>query len=871
MKRLLFFLTFTMAAVCVMQAGPVNASDARQVANQFLSTKSSRFTATAGPAALRLAYTADADRFYVFDRGNHGGFVVVAGDDRLPQVLGYSTTGTFDSDNLPLAMQDWMAEMNREIAYLQSHSGVKVHKPIPRTPVAPLMTTFWDQGWPYNMLCPTYGNNSALAVTGCVATAMAQIMNYHQCPVRGTGSHSYTCNVNDTDPTTLSVDFSQSVYAWDKMLDWYDTNSSQESCDAVAKLMFDAGVSIDMGYGSSSGASEVAVLTALTRYFGYSDRHYLLSRDLYGADEWDQLLVDEISAGRPALYCGYSYTQGSLGGHAFVFDGIDADGLFHVNWGWGGSSDGYFRVSLLAPGQGMNFKYGQDCIFGILPAEAAADVPGVLYVRGIMHPDINSVSRGDEVRMKFADIYVEGNLMDTVGVEGMGYWTSVYDTIPMELKVIDQNGVEKQTRRFSYKVYINGGWGNTASNIGFIPDASLADGEYTLKIAYSPLKDGNYNSWVRDDYGKEVYCKMVLSDDMVYLSDCSLAATYNLESMEIEQSILVNEPFDVDVTLTYPRGWGPPPGGGGGGEPGGQPEPTTAGDIHLSLMKDGVEVATSEPMTVSIPRDSTMTFTLQMIAPAQWGRYQLMVVDDSGRLFEPESGWLGSSEGSGIMNIVVAPISDFLIENFESMPVSTKTNDTHVQGQFTSWNFNKSGVRAPGEGKCFGEHSVMMKKPSTFYSIEPVSHHFFMAEATIFNPSSNEAKFTLEYSVDNAATWIKAFSLDDDAATAVVVPAASTYHAIWQFNLQGCQPALFRVAMTGGGSAAAYVDNLVLRYNDLAIAGDVNVDGEVNIGDVNAVVDIILSGTVADNADLNADGEINIADLNALIDMILKK
>ena len=868
MKRLLFFLTFTMAAVCVMQAGPVNAQDARQVANQFLSAQSPRFTASAGQAATRLAYTADAGRFYVFDRSVGGGFVVVAGDDRLPQVLGYSETGTFAADNIPLAMQDWMAEMNREIAYLQSHSGAKAHKPVPRTPVEPLMTTRWDQGWPYNLLCPTYGSNATQAVTGCVATAMVQIMNYHQWPLQGTGSHTYTCNVNDTDPTTLSADFSQSVYEWNLMLDTYDQNSSEESCYAVAKLMSDAGISINMGYGSSSGASEMEVLTALTRYFGYSNRHYLLNRDLYGADEWDQLLTDEISAGRPVLYCGYTYTQGSLGGHAFVFDGIDANGLFHVNWGWGGSSDGYFMVSLLAPGQGMNFQYGQDCIFGIVPAYAASDVSDVLYVRGIMHPDMSSVPRGDEVSMKFADIYVEGNLMDTVGIEGMGYWTSVYDTIPMELRVIDQDGVVQQTRRFSYKVYISG-WGNMASNIGFTPDASLADGDYTLKIAYSPFKDGNYDSWVCDDYGKEVYCKMLLSDDMVYLSDCSLAATYNLESMEIEQSILVDEPFDVDVTLTYPRGWGPPP-GGGGGQPGGQPEPSTTGEIHLLLQKDGVPVATSEPMAISIPRDSTMTFTLQMMAPSQWGRYQLMVVDDRGRLFEPESGWMGSEEGSGIMNIVVAPISDYLIEDFESMPVSTRTNDTHVQGQFTSWNFNKSGVRAPGEGKCYGERSVMMKKPSTFYSIEPVSHHFFMAEATIFNPSSTEAKFTLEYSVDNAATWIKAVSIDGDAATAAVVPAASTYHAIWQFNVQASQPVLFRIAMTGGGSAAAYVDNFVLRYNDVAIAGDVNVDGEVNIGDLNTVVDVILGGTAVGNADLNGDGEINIADINALIDLILK-
>ena len=865
MKRLLFLLTFTMAAVSMMQAGPVNASHARQVANQFFNAKTSRFMASANQTALQLAYTAEAERFYIFDRREGPGFVIVAGDDRLPQVLGYSTTGTFDSDNLPLAMQDWMAEMNREIAYLQTHSGVKAHKPVQRTPVAPLMTTRWDQSWPYNLLCPTYtlGNGtSERAVTGCVATAMTQIMNYHQWPLQGTGSHTYNCNVNDTDPTTLSADFSQSVYEWDKMLDSYDGNSSEESCYAVAKLMSDAGISIDMGYGSSSGAQETAVLKALTSYFGYSNRHYLLSRDLYAADEWDQLLVDEISAGRPALYCGYSYTQGSLGGHAFVFDGIDADGLFHVNWGWGGNSDGFFMVSLLAPGSGMNFKYGQDCIFGIVPASAADDIPGVLYVRGIMHPDMYSVPRGNTVSMKFSDLYVEGNLMDTVGIEGMGYWSSVYDTIPMELRVIDQNGVEKQTHRFSYKVYISG-WGNSNSNIDFTPDASLADGEYTLKIAFSALKDGNYDSWVCDDNGIDVYCKMLLSDDMVYLSDCSLAATYELESMSVAQSIYVDEPFDVDVTLTYPRPWGPP----GGGGPGGQPEPSTTGNIHLSLQQNGVEVATSEPIAISIPRDSTESYTLQIVAPSQWGRYQLMVVDDRGRLFEPESDWLGTNEGGGIMNIFVVPKSEQLIEDFETMTANSKTNETNVEGRFTSWNFNKSGVRAPGEGKCYGVNSIMMKKPSTFYSVVPIKHNIFMAAATFFNNASVDAKYTLEYSVDNGTTWTKALTIDN--TDAAIIPGSSITQAIWQLDIKRYQPALFRIAMTGGGSASTYVDDFILRYDDMTVAGDVNVDGEVNIADVNTVIDMIISGNIESIGDVNGDGEVNIADIYALIDLIL--
>ena len=831
------------------------------MADKFFSAKSSRLSAQSGPSLTRLAYKAEQERFYVFDRGEHGGFVVVSGDDRLPQVLGYSDDGTFSSDDIPLAMQDWMAEMNREIAFLQSHSGVPVHQPVKRAaPVAPLLTTMWDQDWPYNLLCPTYmsGDKEMRAVTGCVATAMVQIMKYHECPVRGTGSHSYYCNVNDTDPKTLSADFSQSVYEWDKMLDYYDSNSSEESCYAVAKLMSDAGISIDMNYGNSSGAQETAVLSALTRYFGYSDRLYLLQRDLYGADEWDQLLADEISAGRPILYCGYSYSQGSLGGHAFVFDGIDANGLFHVNWGWGGSADGYFTASLLAPGSGYNFKYGQDAIFGVVPAADADQVPGVLYVRGILAPDRYTIPRGEKVGLKFSDVYAEGNLLDSAGVENGGWMPAVYDMIPMELRVYDLNGDEKQTYRFNQKIYISG-WGQPSPSIEFTPDASLGDGEYTVKVAYSVHKDGNYDSWVCDDKGNHVYCKMSLSDGVVYLSDCFLSTTYNLEAMNIDGRVYVDEPFDVDVTLAYPRMWGPP-----GGGPGGQSMPSTIGEIHLSLQQNGVEVATSEPLSVSVPYDSTATFKMQLLAPAQWGIYELMVLDDCGRLFEPASDWLGAEEGAGIMKVFIVPKCDELVEDFESMPVSTKTNDTNVQGNFTLWNFNKSGVRAPGEGRCNGNNSVMMKKGSTFYCTQPLSYDFFMAQATIFNQSTTPAKYTLEYSFDGGATWQKATTLD--GLLAAEIPGQGQINAIWVLNLKAAHPATFRIAMTGGGSAATYVDDLVFYYKN---AGDVNMDGELSIADINVVIDCILTGAEMQNADVNGDGEVNIADINALIDMML--
>lgn len=146
--------------------------------------------------------------------------------------------------------------------------------------------------------------------------------------------------------------------------------------------------------------------------------------------------------------------------------------------------------------------------------------------------------------------------------------------------------------------------------------------------------------------------------------------------MELGQSLFVDEPFEVDVTLSYAGRYGPP---------GGQPENSTQGKIRLMLKKNGEEVVAGDPVAISIPRDSTATYRLQAMAPAQWGRYELMVVDESGRKFEPESDWLDQNAAtSGIMNVVVIPKSDALIEDFETMTPNNKTNDTNVEGRFTS-------------------------------------------------------------------------------------------------------------------------------------------------------------------------------------------
>ncbi len=241
----------------------------------------------------------------------------------------------------------------------------------------------------------------------------------------------------------------------------------------------------------------------------------------------------------------------------------------------------------------------------------------------------------------------------------------------------------------------------------------------------------------------------------------------------------------------------------------------------------------------------------------------------------------GITEKNGIVSFNVARESSLqmLIEGFETAPASSSTSAKDVEGDIANWTFNKAGVRAPGEEKADGEHSVMMKLPSQFFSVTPLYYNFYMASLQVFNSSSTTAKYTLEYSNNNGETWSKATT--PNGHDGIEIAGKTTAIGYWSLNLSNRKPTTFRIAQVAGNkSAATYVDNFTLYYTgeeggpSLFTPGDVNNDGEVNIADVNEVSDIILGGSAdADTrlrADVNEDGEINIADVNAIIGLITK-
>lgn len=326
----------------------------------------------ASASGMKLLYTSSVTGpeqepvFYVFGYpesrdGDGGGFVIASADDRLRPVLANVRGAIFDPDAIPANMAWWLSEYEREAASVFSaeageasgtSAGAILENYSHWTSIPTLLSTTWNQGKPYNGDAPAVNGNQC--VTGCVATAMAQIVRHHHItPPTGNGVASYTTT---TYKLPVSYDFNNPSFDWDNMLDSYDDSYTSDQGRAVANLMKACGVAVNMDYSpSASGAPSVLVPTALNQYFGFDRSSSLVTRADYNTAEWEELIYHELSNSRPVFYSGGS----NSGGHAFVCDGYSSDGLFHINWGWGSYCDGFFALSVLNPsGQGIGGSAG---------------------------------------------------------------------------------------------------------------------------------------------------------------------------------------------------------------------------------------------------------------------------------------------------------------------------------------------------------------------------------------------------------------------------------------------------------------------------------------------------------------------------------
>lgn len=590
-------------------------SDAQNVAMNYLRANAPRRVQGVNPQVkqLSLAMTAvNAEQqvdYYVFNSGKDDGFVIVSGDDMAAPVLGYSDEGTFDADRIPDGLRYWLECYGEQMQYLRSHPASAY---VPRRAestlvVTPLLATNWNQNSPYNDQCPTFGTAGERAAVGCVATATAQVMNYHKWPKQGAGEFTYVCNVGGMGEQTLSADFGSTTYDWDNMLDNYIAgNYSATEGNAVATLMSHVGIASHMKYGNTSSIATFAAMEALRLYFGYNSGMKLYSRISMNTQQWDSLLMSELQNARPVIYAGYSPKGG---GHCFVLDGVNVDGYYHFNWGWGGSSNGYFLITALNPkDQGIGsyeggYNASQEFIANVYP-DRGEPLPEK-FLEGTCFrfwSGVDHVNLGEKVPVHYR--YLKFN--------SYGYGLSADITIGFLLSDAAGNQVSftaNNTKTFNWDFGVNYSLINDKSFTYNTP-ASLADGDYYLWLVYKWANPAATDySYLANISNLPRFIKVKVQNGVMYFSTpVTELGELSVTDLAAPEVVGTNNKMDVSFTIS------------------------NAGkeyydNVYLALINKAGDYKIYDPININVPKDGTVSFTSVITAPSDPGEYELALLN----------------------------------------------------------------------------------------------------------------------------------------------------------------------------------------------------------------------------------------------------
>lgn len=492
MRKKLLLMGLVMSVVAM--AAPVTLQQAQQRAQQFMARRGTAHNMRLAKQQLRIEQAQqDNAYYYVFNVGEQQGFVIVSGDDRTPDILGYADSGSFSDQDMPDNMRAWLQGYEDQMRWLDEHPDLqKVSRKAnsTRSSINPLITTMWDQGKPYDRETPIarytrvtdqYGNyvrtDTTFCVTGCVATAMAQIMYYHHWPVDPTTSiPGYSDSGYDSEGSTLpspSNDLPSTTFDWTKMRDTY---TSANFAPELAKLMRYCGQAVQMHYSpGESGASTPNVISALKEYFNYDNTASYISRENYTAAQWADIIYAELQEERPVLYSGSS----SGGGHAFIVDGYSEDEYYHINWGWSGRHNGYFLLSVLNPyannesgasSSKDGYSFSQGAGIGIQQQKGTPLPAPVLSCMELTATSTNPTHYSNGFQIPYS--YTYGNYSGFDGTFDIAL--GLFDEADNLLESSSPIG-EGNTLKNSYY-----SWGSGSRMMG----ESLADGTYFVKMVY---------------------------------------------------------------------------------------------------------------------------------------------------------------------------------------------------------------------------------------------------------------------------------------------------------------------------------------------------------------------------------------------------
>ena len=487
---------------CLCLAQQRSFSDATKIANTFVLDKTSmsemsdlKLKLSSSVISSDNELSANKEAYYIFASASGGaGFVIVSGDKRMPEILAYSNQNRFDTDSMPPSVRYWLDCYVEEFLSLDGNetSDAKQLSSANPSGVAPLLgNAIWGQGDPYNRNCPSVRNERC--VTGCVATAMAQVMKFHKYPANGKGSVNYYTATNNIH---LQKDFSMVQFYWDKMLDNYKIRFSLEEADAVAELMYACGTSVKMDYCTSdqggSGAYQYDLIPAFVENFSYDDDAAFMIRSHCSIEDWHNILVNELNAGRPVNYAGSSTRDG---GHSFVLDGYRvSEGNnypdYHVNWGWNGSCDGYYKIADLHPSEDgqhatyAGFNNSQQMTIGIKPEDGINE--GVIYLcTPNLYTSASTTKAGSNIKVYTASCanYSYKPFNGTLSVALISL-DNDSETIVGEYRVKALSYLQEQNN----------------INIDISLPSSLPDGQYTIQLRSKQSGRSDYQQVISKQY-----------------------------------------------------------------------------------------------------------------------------------------------------------------------------------------------------------------------------------------------------------------------------------------------------------------------------------------------------------------------------------
>lgn len=650
--------------------------------------------------------------YYLFQQGDRA--LIVGADDLSLPLLGFVDNPDFTPAQMPPAMAWWLSEYAREIAFAASRQAAGISPspktlllaPVPaprasRSAIVPMLKTNWNQDSPYNLLCPKK-NNSA-TYTGCVATAMAQVMKYFQYPATGTGSNSYKWN-----NTTLSMNFADVTFDWDNMLPvyTYSTPGTAQQQNAVATLMKAVGYAVDMEYGTDadggSGASNTDIVPAFVNHFSYDLAASDEVRDLYDQNSWDAMIYDNLANCGPVVYCGAS----SEGGHCFVCDGYRTDGYFHINWGWGGAYDGYFALSALNPeGQGIGgfsggYNSNQDAVLGLrLPVAGSKRPDPYLAIYG---GNLLAAASGREVSFSVAS---EGYFIN-MSSYASNFCIALGLTADGSTQIVDPMDTSNIP---SYAGY---------SELSFTIPTSVPNGTYTAELYYS-LGSNSADDFLpfRASPSLAHTATLVISDQGVTVQatgsggsgDDDSTGEVAVTSFSSSTGYVIGQPCTVTATVSNSTSAA-------------VSQPLTAYLAQMSYGSLYAKAQIGSTQTVNIPAKSSTTaqFSSTLSSSLTSGTYYLVFVDADSQILNTSLEQVtvkadSSGDDASLDNIWVDDLAatDMTVGQYTTITATFYSSNT------SAFSFNASAALAYLSGSDFYLECTLITKK---VSIGPNSH-----------------------------------------------------------------------------------------------------------------------------------------------------